>query len=243
MKTVCIIPARYKSSRFPGKPLVDLLGKPMIWWVYQQCLKVRDFDEIYVATDDETIASVCKGYQMNAIMTPDCPTGSDRVAEAAKNLDCDVIINVQGDEPLIDPAMIQQVIDLFKDKSVYFGTLREKISEKELIESPNTVKIVTDSKNDAIYFSRSVIPSNIKEKTITPTYRHVGIYGYKSDFLQTFHNLPQSTLEIGEGIEPLRAIENGYKIRVGDTTYSSIGVDTPQDAEKVRKQLKRLTRE
>ena len=164
MKVIGVIPARYKSSRFPGKPLVDICGKPMIWWVYEQCKKVHKLDDVYVATDDERIADVCKKYEMNVVMTSSVhPTGSDRVAEAAKKIEGDIFVNIQGDEPLIAPEMIEQVIELFDDENVYYGTLKEKIDDENLIQSINTVKVVTDNNDDAMFFSRSVIPSNVKD--------------------------------------------------------------------------------
>ncbi len=184
MKVIGVIPARYKSSRFPGKPLVDILGHPMIWWVYQQCIKVQGLDEVIVATDDERIKETCEKLDMRVCMTSDtCQTGSDRVAEVAIVTDGDLYINIQGDEPVIEPAMIQQVIDIFKDESVYFGTLKTEITDWDQIQATSTVKVVTDCNNDALFFSRSPIPSNVKEEIHAKVYRHVGIYAYKKDFL------------------------------------------------------------
>ncbi|MCI7491678.1 MAG: 3-deoxy-manno-octulosonate cytidylyltransferase [Lachnobacterium sp.] len=240
MKVIGVIPARYKSSRFPGKPLVDICGKPMIWWVYEQCKKVHKLDDVYVATDDERIADVCKKYEMNVVMTSTVhPTGSDRVAEAAKKIEGDIFVNIQGDEPLIAPEMIEQVIELFDDENVYYGTLKEKIDDENLIQSINTVKVVTDNNDDAMFFSRSVIPSNVKDGKFLPVYRHVGIYAYTRDFLQKYSETPQSQLELSEGMEALRALELGYKMRVAETTYSSIGVDTPEQAVEVENIIKR----
>lgn len=229
MKVVGVIPARYKSTRFPGKPLVDICGKPMIWWVYQQCLKVNGLDEIYVATDDNRIKQVCEEYDMNVIMTSEHHmTGTDRVGEVASKIDADLYINIQGDEPVIQPCMIQEVIDIFADSQVEFGTLRKQIDEVELIESSTTVKVVVDKYDDALYFSRNVIPSNVKEGRETRVFRHVGIYAYKKGFLEEFIQLQQTELELVEGIEPLRAMENGYKVRVKETQYDSVGVDYPE---------------
>lgn len=239
MKVIGVIPARYKSSRFPGKPLVDILGKPMIWWVYQQCLKVQKLDELYVATDDDRIRVVCEQYNMNVIMTSEKhQTGSDRVGEVATKVEGDLFVNIQGDEPCIEPKMIEQVIDIFcEDLNVYFGSLRKEIKDEAEINAPSTVKVVTDINDDALYFSRNVIPSNIKDGKRASIYRHVGIYAYKRDFLLKFVNMPQTELELGEGIEPLRAMENGYKIRVRKTEYESIGVDLPEHIDKVIKCL------
>lgn len=244
MRTIGVIPARYKSSRFPGKPLADICGKPMIWWVYNQAKKVKELDEIYVATDDERILNKCNELNMNVIMTSsDAATGTDRVAEAAKSIEGDLFINIQGDEPIIEPEMIRQTIRLFDDESVYFGTLKKEITDPALISSVNTVKVVTDCNSDAMYFSRSVIPSNIKDGVMARVYRHVGIYAYTKDFLEKLHNMPQTELELGEAIEPLRALQNGYKIRVGETQYDSIGVDTPEHIAEVEQIIKGRTNE
>lgn len=240
MKVIGVIPARYKSSRFPGKPLVDICGKPMIWWVYQQCLKVPEIDELYVATDDERIESACNEYGMKVIMTSDIhKTGSDRVGEVATKVDGDLFINIQGDEPCIEPKMIQQVIEIFKDDvDVYFGSLRKEITDKQEIEAYSTVKVVTDCNDNALYFSRNVIPSNVKDGILARVFRHVGIYAYTKEFLLKFVNMPQTELELGEGIEPLRAMENGYKIRVRETEFESIGVDLPEHVQLVENKIK-----
>lgn len=237
MKIIGVIPARYKSSRFPGKPLVDICGKPMIYYVYQQALKVPEFDEIYVATDDERIKAACKEHNMNVIMTSDKhETGSDRVAEVAETVAGDLFVNVQGDEPVINPEMIRQVISIFlEDESVYFGSLKKEITDPDEIRATSTVKVVTDDNGDALYFSRSVIPSNVKDGQLARVFRHVGIYAYKRDFLKAFTEMEQTELELGEGIEPLRAMQKGYKIRLKETEYSSIGVDLPEHVAKVEK--------
>ena len=154
MKIIGVIPARYKSSRFPGKPLTDICGKPMIWWVYQQAKKVEEFDRVYVATDDERIKAACKEYGLEVIMTSDKhETGSDRVAEVATKVDGDLFVNIQGDEPVIKPEMIKQVISIFtEDESVYFGSLKKEITDEDEIKATSTVKVVTDYKGDALYF-------------------------------------------------------------------------------------------
>ncbi len=240
MKIIGVIPARYKSSRFPGKPLVDICGKPMIYWVYRQAMKVKEFDEVYVATDDERIRAACEAHNMKVILTSDQHnTGSDRVAEVAEKTDGDLYVNVQGDEPVIDPEMIREVISIFtEDDSVYFGSLKKEITDPEEIRAASTVKVVTDDRGDAMYFSRSVIPSNVKDGKLARVFRHVGIYAYKKDFLLKFAAMEQTELELGEGIEPLRAMQKGYKIRLKETTYSSIGVDLPEHVSQVEKILK-----
>ena len=229
MKILGVIPARYQSSRFPGKPLADILGKPMIWWVYQQCLKVPELDEVYVATDDERIFNTCTQLGIRVIMTSDQHrSGTDRLGEVASRIEADVYINIQGDEPLIEPQMIRDLIGIFADSSVYYGSLRKQITDEAEIQASSTVKVVVDKNEDALYFSRSVIPSNVKDGKLVRIYRHVGIYAYKRDFLMTFIQLPPSELETVEGLEQLRALENGYKLRVHETQFDSIGVDLPE---------------
>lgn len=241
MKIIGVIPARYKSSRFPGKPLTDICGKPMIYWVYQQAMKVDEFDEIFVATDDHRIRAACDQYGMKVIMTSDKHnTGSDRVAEVAEKTAGDLYVNVQGDEPVINPEMIREVISIFQeDESVYFGSLKKEITDPDEIRATSTVKVVTDDNGDAMYFSRSVVPSNIKDGTLARVFRHVGIYAYKKEFLLKFAAMEQTELELGEGIEPLRAMQKGYKIRLKETTYSSIGVDLPEHVALVERVIKK----
>ena len=244
MKIIGVIPARYKSSRFPGKPLVSICGRPMIYWVYEQAKKVTEFDEIYVATDDERIRDACIEYNMKVIMTSEHhETGSDRVAEVASKVDGDLFVNIQGDEPVIQPEMIRQVISIFtEDDSVYFGSLKKEITDPEEIRATSTVKVVTDDRGDALYFSRSVIPSNVKDGQLARVFRHVGIYAYKRDFLLEFTKMSQTELELGEGIEPLRAMQKGYKIRLKETEYTSIGVDLPEHVTKVEQVLQKENR-
>ena len=243
MKIIGVIPARYKSSRFPGKPLVDICGKPMIYWVYRQAMKVKEFDEVYIATDDERIRAACDQYGMKVIMTSDKHnTGSDRVAEVAEKTDGDLYVNVQGDEPVINPEMIREVISIFQeDETVYFGSLKKEITDPDEIQATSTVKVVTDDKGDAMYFSRSVIPSNLKDGKLARVFRHVGIYAYKKEFLLKFAAMEQTELELGEGIEPLRAMQKGYKMRLKETTYSSIGVDLPEHVALVEKIIRKET--
>ena len=240
MKVIGVIPARYKSSRFPGKPLVKIGDKPMIWWVYQQCLKVNELDEIYVATDDERIESACRELGINVIMTSEKhETGSDRVGEVAQKIEGDLFINIQGDEPLIDPREIQEAIHIFDDPEVYFGSLRIEITDPEEIQALSTVKVVVDKNDYALYMSRNIIPSNSKGGPTARVFRHVGIYAYKKEFLLKFIDMKQSELELGEGIEPLRALENGYKFKVKETTYQSIGVDYPEHVSAVETELRK----
>lgn len=240
MKVVGVIPARYDSSRFPGKPLADICGKPMIWWVYQQCLKVPELAEIYVATDDKRIETVCQREGLNVIMTSRTHnTGTDRVGEVSEKVNGDLFINIQGDEPLIDPEEIQELVHVFNDDGIYFASLRTKINDRKLIESKSTVKVVVDKNENALFFSRSVIPSDTGRTSEIRIFKHVGIYAYKRDFLKKFVALPQTELEICEGIEPIRALENGYTIRVKETEYSSIGVDYPEHIKIVEEEIRK----
>jgi 3-deoxy-manno-octulosonate cytidylyltransferase (CMP-KDO synthetase) len=234
MKIIGVIPARYASSRFPGKPLADIHGKPMIWWVYQQAKKVAELDEVIVATDDERIRTVVQAFGGKAAMTSNKhPTGTDRVAEIADMIAADVYVNIQGDEMLVEPDALRLLISAFDDSTIEFVTLKHEITEPSEINNPNTVKIVTDQNSYALYCSRAVIPSNLKGYT-GPIYRHVGIYAYRRNSLLRFVQTPQSELELSEGVELLRAIENGCKIKVRDSAFLSFGVDTPQDLEKAR---------
>ena len=235
---VAIIPSRYNSSRFPGKPLADICGKPMIQWVYERLMSVEEIKSVYVATDDMRIFETVEGFGGNVVMTGECICGTDRVYQACKNIDTDIVLNVQGDEPLIKPEMINDLIGAFNDPDVQMATLKKKIMNNDESDNPNVVKVITDQYDDAIYFSRFAIPYD-REKKGADKYKHIGIYGYKKSFLEKFIALPQSTLEKTECLEQLRAIENGYKIRVKETIYQSIGVDQPSDVAKVEEQMKR----
>ena len=241
MKIIGVIPARYRSSRFPGKPLADICGRPMIWWVYRQAKKVEQLDAVYVATDDERIQAACESYGIPVVMTsPDHPTGSDRVAEGAAKVEGDLFINIQGDEPLMEPEMVRQVIRLFDDPEVYFGSLKKKITDPDLIAADSTVKVVTDDLNNAMYFSRNPIPSGLKDVDKVDVYKHVGIYAYKRDFLLKFGAMPQSSLELAECVEPLRAMQAGYKMRFAETEYENISVDYPRHLDEVIAEIRRL---
>ncbi len=240
MKIIGVIPARYKSSRFPGKPLAEICGKPMIWWVYQQCITVKELDEVIVATDDERIYKTCENLDINVIMTSDAhKTGTDRIGEVAMKVDADLYINIQGDEPLISPEEIRDLISIFDDDTVYFGSLRQEITKQDELKATSTVKVVVDCHQDALYLSRSVIPSNVKDGIKTKFYKHIGIYGFKKDFLFKYISMPQSPLELGEGVESMRAVENGYKMRIHETKYQSIGVDLPEHIELVEAEIKK----
>jgi len=239
MKIIGVIPSRYESSRFPGKPLALINGKPMIYWVYKQAIKVKGLDEVVVATDDDRILKTCQEYSISAMMTSnDIVTGADRVAEVAEKTDGDIYLNIQGDEPLIQPEAIEQIIEkMLEDNEIYYLGLRAEFENEEEWLATNTVKVVTDVDDNAMYFSRAPIPSNDYKKA----YRVLGLYGYKKDFLLKFKKLGLSSLEKAEkGVEMLRAMEAGYKIRLIDTKYHTIGVDLPEHIKLVEDKMKEL---
>lgn len=242
-RIIAIIPARYQSSRFPGKPLAVLNGKPMIQWVYETVNNIENILETYVATDDERILECVESFDGKAIMTSsEHRSGTDRISECIDILKLqkdDIILNIQGDEPLIQKEMIDELISTIKDTEFYMGTLKEKINSIEEIENPNIVKVITDINNNAIYFSRNPIPHCRGKIGDISYYRHVGIYAYKVYFLKKYINLPPSMLEISESLEQLRVIENGYKIKVKETKCSSIGVDTIEQLRLAEKIMKR----
>lgn len=246
---IAVIPARYASSRFPGKPLADILGKPMIKWVYENAMSSKLIDDVYVATDDERIFNVVKNFGGNVIMTPsEIPTGTDRIAYAIQNISADIIVNIQGDEPLISGDMIDSAIEPFlKENDIDISTLAVKITDVETLFNPNVVKVVFDPKNFALYFSRSPIPFCRDARTrdewlkLGVYYKHIGIYVYKRNSLFKFVNFKASKLEELEKLEQLRAIENGMRIKVVITDKDTVGVDTPFDIENVISILKQKT--
>ena len=239
MKFLGVIPSRYASTRLEGKPLKDICGHTMIEWVYKRT-KLSNLDEVVVATDDERIYKEVERFGGKAILTSkEHENGTSRIAEVCtKYEDYDVIVNVQGDEPLIEPEMINSIINSFKeDDTISMSTLKYKIDTMEEIENPNYVKVITDKKGYALYFSRSVIPYP-RKLDIQNYYKHVGIYGYKRDFVVEYAKMEPTPLELSESLEQLRAFENGYRIKVMETPYKIIGVDTQEELEKVREYIK-----
>lgn len=237
MKIVAIIPARYASTRLKGKALVDIAGRPMIQHVYERTKKSGLINDVIVATDDKTIFDAVKGFNGKAAMTSsEHKTGTDRIAEAANNIDADIIVNVQGDEPLIEPDMLDEAIKpLLRDTAILISTLKTKITDEKEVINPNVVKVVTDKNGFALYFSRLPIPF-VREQGQGGNihYKHIGLYVYRKDFLLKFAKMKPTPLEQAEKLEQLRALENGYKIKVVETRYNSIGVDTKDDLERVR---------
>jgi len=249
VRTVGIIPARYGSTRFPGKPLATILGKSMIQRVYEQASAASLLDEVIVATDDERIVSATQGFGGLAMMTSsNARNGTERIAEVAQNLDATLVVNIQGDEPVIDPEAINQLVRAMRDEHVApVGTLIKPMTDARVLSNPNIAKVVVDDHNYAIYFSRSAIPFLRDRGDMTEWvqhfsyYQHIGLYIYRREFLLEMVNWAPSKLEEAEQLEQLRVIERGFKIKVAVTTSDSISVDVPDDIFKVEQHLKGRT--
>ena len=236
-KILGVIPARYASSRFPGKSLARIGTKTMLEHVYERASQARYLTRVLVATDDGRIAEAARAFGAQVKLTrADHTSGTDRVAEAASAEAAELVVNIQGDEPLIDPAAIDTaILPLLHDHGIAMGTLKKRIEDPREIGDPNVVKVVTNLEGDAIYFSRSTIPyvrTDVKGDAVAH-YKHIGLYVYRRDFLMGYSELPVGPLERAERLEQLRALENGYSIRVVETEYESLGVDTPDDLERV----------
>lgn len=239
MNILCVIPARYSSTRLPGKPLANIAGKPMIQHVYERAALAKKLTKVLVATDHELVYQTVQSFGGTAMMTSaDHPTGTDRLAEVAEKFSiADIIINVQGDEPLIDPQVIDQLAIAFEqDTDLVMATLMTEMSDHELT-NPNAVKVITDINGYALYFSRSLIPFPRVKEVGLPVHKHLGIYAYRRDFLLKYAKLAPTPLERTESLEQLRALEHGYKIKVIKTKFQSIGVDTLEDLERVNQLL------
>ena len=244
MKFIGIIPARYASTRFPGKPLALLGGKPVIQHVYEKVAAV--LEAAYVATDDERIYDIVKSFSGQVVMTrTDHKSGTDRIEEAIEKIggEWDVVVNVQGDEPFVAKSQLDTICHCFDDPTTQIATLGKPFESMEAVQNPNSPKIVVDNMGFAMYFSRSVIPYvRGKEKsswlTHYPFLKHLGIYAYRKDVLRQITQLPQSSLEIAESLEQLRWLQNGFKIKVGTTDVETVGIDTPQDLERAEEFLK-----
>ncbi|MFQ5801282.1 MAG: 3-deoxy-manno-octulosonate cytidylyltransferase [Candidatus Methylomirabilales bacterium] len=265
MKAVGVIPARYASSRFPGKPLTDLLGRPLIQHVYERARKSKTLERVVVATDDLRIRDVVASFGGEVHLTGvGHPSGTDRVAEVAASLSCELVVNIQGDEPLIEPAMIDEAVaPFFVESDLVMGTLCRRLEAEEEWQSPHVVKVVRDRRGCALYFSRAPIPYGRVEGSglrvqggerepgraedwtsdtglRTAWYKHIGLYVYRRDFLLQLARLAPTPLEEMEQLEQLRALEYGYPIRVVETQYDTVGVDTPADLEEVERILRGL---
>lgn len=253
MISLGIIPARYAASRFEGKVLARIGSKPMIQHVWERAKKAHNLDDLIVAADDDRIIKAVEAFGGKAIFTSKShPSGTDRLREIANPLDVDIIVNIQADEPLLNHSMIDSLVSVLRDdKDIVMASLMKRMDDIEEADNPNLVKVVVDKNNFALYFSRSPIPFIRESGQIlshehdnpkngrSGFYKHIGLYAYTKDFLFTFANLPQSSLERYERLEQLRALENGYRIKMVETSYDTIGVDTPEDLEKARATLSR----
>jgi len=236
VSAIAIIPARYQSSRLPGKALADICGRPMIEHVYRRAAAARSIASVIVATDDERIHRVVRAFGGESRMTSSShQSGTDRIAEVAAGLTCTVVVNVQGDEPLIEPAMIDEAVAPFLvDSSLMMSTLRRRIDDDADRQNPNVTKVVVDRDDFALYFSRAPVPFARANCPPAPAWRHVGLYVYRRDCLLRLAGLPPTDMERSEALEQLRALEHGIRIKAVETSFDSIGVDTPQDLERVR---------
>lgn len=241
MKVVAVIPARFASTRFPGKPLCDIHGKPMIQWVYERTLRARGFSSVIVATDDDRIFQAVKKFGGEVVMTsPDLPSGTDRVAAVADQIVADAYVNVQGDEPMIEPEAIETATQLVTSGRFPMGTVMTPLKDITDLNSSTVVKVVYDKTGHALYFSRHPIPYSRSAAPLEGPFacmRHVGLYAYTREILFRLRALKPSPLEMGEMLEQLRAMEDGIPIGIAQVKFESIGVDTPEDLEKVRRLL------
>ena len=244
MKIIGVIPARFASTRFPGKPLAPIAGKPLIQHVVEQCEKAKSLSEVIVATDDTRIWEVAQNFCRVEMTSPDHPSGSDRIAEVAERVQCDAIVNIQGDEPLIDPTVVDAVAKALETSDM--STAATPIKEVAEYDNPNVVKVVVNSSHHALYFSRRTIPylrdaasrSNAEQLAAFPFLKHLGIYGFRRETLLRLVKFPVSPLEAAEKLEQLRALENGIQIAVVKVNYDSVGVDVPGDVARVDALLK-----
>ncbi len=249
MRTIAVIPARFRSNRLPGKPLAEIAGRTMVELVCRQAERAREIDSVLVATDDPRIFEAVESFGGEAVMTsPDHPSGSDRVAEAVMDRDVDIVVNVQGDEPMIAPAALDRAILAARADRGAITTLAKVIRSREELFDPNVVKVVADSRGRALYFSRSPVPAPPAETSADGMpegryLKHIGLYVYPKDVLARLMKLAPSPLELQERLEQLRALENGIPVRVVETDYESISVDTASDLERVRQLLKILAAE
>jgi len=245
MKSIIVIPARLNSSRLANKVLLDLKGKTVVQRVYEQCMKVKNIGAVYIATDSQVVLKACQAFTENIIMTQDThESGTDRIAEAVMQLDCDIVINVQGDEPFIEPQLIEEMVEaLINNPTHVMCSAMHRIEQVGELKNPNVVKVTVNNNNEALYFSRSIIPHHrdewdalLQHHSKVPEalnfYRHLGLYGYTKDFLLKYSNMQVSYLERLEKLEQLRVLENGFKIKMIKTNYNSIGIDTQSDYEK-----------
>lgn len=238
MKIIAVIPARYASTRFPAKLMQDLGGKTVITRTYEAAVKTNLFDDVFVVTDSDLIFNEIVSQGGKAIMSiKEHESGSDRIAEAIENLDVDVVVNVQGDEPFINKEPLEKVIEVFRkdvEQKVDLASLMREITDWDAIENPNNVKVIVDQNGLALYFSRSVIPYPREKNVGVRYFQHIGIYAFRKQALLDFYHLPMKSLEASEKLEQLRYLEYGKKIKMVETNHVGIGIDTPEDLEKAR---------
>lgn len=241
VKAIGIIPARYEATRFPGKPLYPIFGKPLVRHVYDRACLSKSLADVIVATDDKRIFDAVKEFGGNVVMTSaNHETGTDRIAEVAAGLDCDLIVNIQGDEPLMDPALITKAVTVFSSKPDFkFGSAMTSIEMEEDIHNPNVVKVVVGAAGQALYFSRYPIPYRRKANT-QPVYQHIGFYVYRREFVIEYAAMKPTPLETTECLEQLRALENGIRIDMIETKYRGIGVDAPEDVARIEWEISRM---
>ncbi|MDD5195418.1 MAG: 3-deoxy-manno-octulosonate cytidylyltransferase [Candidatus Omnitrophica bacterium] len=239
MNVLGVIPARYASTRLPFKMVRDLLGKPLLQWTWENASRARLLDKLIIACDDAKIEQAARAFGAEVVMTSSQhSSGTDRVAEAARDIDAQIVLNIQADEPLMHPSTIDALVQTMLDnKDAVMATVRKKLDDEGEILSPNVVKIICDNNDFALYFSRHPIPYYREKGVSRLYYKHLGLYAYTKDFLYTFKNLPVSYLEQAEKLEQLRALQAGYKIKVIDTEFDSWGVDTEEDLQKVERIL------
>ena len=239
MNVLGVIPARYASTRLPYKLVRNLFGKPLLQWTWENASRARLLDKLIVACDDPKIEEVARGFGAEVMMTSSQhSSGTDRVAEAARDIDAKIVLNIQADEPLMHPSTIDSLVQtMLDDSTLVMVTVRKKIDDQHEITSPSVVKVICDKNDFALYFSRFPTPYYRESDTPRLYYKHLGIYAYTKDFLYTFKNLPSSYLEQAEKLEQLRALQAGYKIKVIDTLFDSWGVDTEEDLQKVERIL------
>lgn len=237
MKIIAVIPARYEASRFPGKLMQILGNKTVIATTYHNVVETGLFDEVFVATDSEIIFEEIEKIGGNAVMTGQHETGSDRIAEAVQNIECDIVVNVQGDEPFLKKEPLNQLISVFNDdfeEKISLASLKIQLKGKDEIENPNNVKVITDNGGFALYFSRSVIPYPREINSEVEYFKHIGVYAFRKNALLNFAELPMKPLEISEKIECIRYLEYGMKIKMVETDFVGVGIDVPEDLEKAR---------
>ncbi len=244
MRIVGIIPARLRSTRFPGKVLAPILGKPMIWWVWQEVKKTRCFSEVYIATDDKKIFEAVREFGGKPVMTSrKHKSGTDRIAEVAKKIKADIIVNIQGDEPLIKSSMLDKAVEpLIQDSGLEMSTLICRVADKKLLSDSNIVKVAVDKNGYALYFSRAVIPSLARAEGFDYFFKHIGVYVYRKAFLLKYVRMKQSRLERIEKLEQLRVLENGFSIKTVETRFDTVPVDTKEELEKVVEIIRRKKR-